>query len=66
MANLLKFELSEGQHKRFKEWMQEIREKHGNYGEFEFRFTPTGIGVGLEIYSHNEKKALDFTEYETW
>lgn len=62
----IKFELSKEQIEKLNVWQEAIRVIHGEYGLYEYRFTPTGIGDGVTVYSHIAKAELDLTEYDKW
>lgn len=62
----MKFELDEDQLKKLKVWQAKIKKKHGQYGVFEYRFTPTGIGDCVEVYSKLTGKTIDLTDVDKW
>ena len=63
---ITKFEISEKQATEIKEWQDAINKVYGEYGSFDFTFTPNGIGVGLRVYSHAAKVEKDFTDMDSW
>jgi hypothetical protein len=63
---IAKFEISEKQAIDIKEWQDAINKIYGEYGSFDFIFTPNGIGVGLRVYSHIAKVEKDFTDIDSW
>lgn len=62
----MKFELDKSQIERLNKWQKAIKKKYGEYGQYEYRFTPTGIGCCVEIYSNLSKKTLDLSNVEKW
>jgi len=60
------FELTARQEKELKEWQEKIKDLYGEYGTYTFKFTPTGIGNGVVVYSHLTKLELDFSHQEDW
>ena len=62
----MKFELTKSQIDKLEDWQQFIKEEFGSYGEFEYRFTPTGIGCYVEVYSKILNRTLNLTEVENW
>lgn len=60
------FSISRCEKAHLDKWMSSIKEKHGKYGGYRYTFTPTGIGVNIEVYSTLEKQTLDITNYEKW
>jgi hypothetical protein len=58
--------LSDKQQEMFDEWKSHIKALYGEYGLFTWKITPTGIGSGLEVYSHFTKTTLDLTDVESW
>lgn len=63
---ITKFEISEKQATEIKVWQDAINKVYGEYGLFDFTFTPNGIGVGLKVYSHIAKIEKDFTDIDSW
>lgn len=63
----MKFELSETQLVKLKEWQEAIKTVYGEYGSYNFCFQPTGIGDVITVESDLAKGAiLDLTEVENW
>ena len=60
------FYLNEVEEKRFNKWKKKIKKKHGKYGLYTFKFTPTGIGNGISVYSDLEDKEKNITDYDSW
>ncbi len=60
------FELTARQEKELKEWQEKIKDLYGEYGTYTFKFTPTGIGNGVVVYSHLTKLELDISHQEDW
>jgi hypothetical protein len=60
------FYLNEVEEKRLEKWQKKIKKKHGKYGSYTFKFTPTGIGNGISVYSYLEDKEKDITDYDSW
>ena len=63
---ITKFELNEKEETEIKEWQDAIKNVYGEYGLFDFTFTPNGIGVGIRVYSHAAKVEKDFTDIDSW
>lgn len=63
---ITKFEISEKQLLEIKEWQDAINKIYGEYGLFDFTFTPNGIGERLRVYSHIAKVEKDFTDIDSW
>lgn len=64
--NTLKFELTEKQMLRLKEWQEAIKTVYGEYGNYDYIFHPTGIGDGVRVYSDLAKVELDLTDVTEW
>jgi hypothetical protein len=64
----MKFELSETQMSKLKEWQEAIKTIYGEYGSYTYCFRPTGIGEAVTVSSDlvGDKHVLDLTEIETW
>ena len=54
-------ELNEKQQEMYDEWLSHIKAIYGEYGHFTWKISPTGIGSGIIVYSHNTK--TDTTSY---
>ena len=67
MANLsISFELSDKQQARFDEWKAAIKKIYGEHGHFRWTISPTGIGIGIEVYSVLAGATLDLTDVDSW
>ena len=62
----MKFELNKDQVEELNKWQAAIKEIYGEYGLYDYKFTPYGIGNGVSVYSHLAKKELDLTHSEDW
>jgi hypothetical protein len=62
----MKFEITEAQMVKLKEWQEKIKDLFGEYGNYTYSFTPTGIGDGVEVWSDLTKTKLDLTDIDTW
>jgi hypothetical protein len=64
----MKFELSETQMSKLKEWQEAIKTIYGEYGSYTYCFRPTGIGESITVSSDlvGDKHVLDLTEIESW
>ena len=62
----MKFELTAAQVLKLKEWQEKIKDLFGEYGNYTYSFTPTGIGDGVEVWSDLTKTKLDLTDVDTW
>jgi hypothetical protein len=62
----MKFELTKDQMVKLKEWQEKIKDLFGEYGNYTYSFTPTGIGDGVEVWSDLTKTKLDLTDVDTW
>ena len=62
----MKFEITDAQMVKLKEWQEKIKDLFGEYGNYTYSFTPTGIGDGVEVWSDLTKTKLDLTDIDTW
>lgn len=62
----MKFELDDDQMVKLREWQEKIKELFGEYGSYDYIFTPTGIGVGLTVRSHLTNTYLELTDVSKW
>lgn len=58
--------LSDKQQEMYDEWKSHIKAIYGECGLFTWRISPTGIGTGIEVYSHQTKTTLDLTDDDSW
>jgi hypothetical protein len=66
MSDEMTFTISESEMKAIKEWRELIKSLYGEYGLYTYKFTPTGIGNGIVVYSHLANIEKDFTDMDTW
>jgi hypothetical protein len=62
----LSFELNDKQQKQYDVWKSHIKALHGEYGTFTWTITPTGIGLGISVFSELAKVELDLTDVDSW
>ncbi len=62
----MKFELYDDQLVKLNEWKEAIKVVFGEYGLFTYKFTPNGIGVGVNVYSQLADISIDLTEIDKW
>ena len=43
-----------------------IKELFGEYGHYDYVFTPYGMGTGVKVVSHLTKKELDLSDVDKW
>jgi hypothetical protein len=60
------FTLDDKQEKHLKEWMDAIKKVYGEYGNYEYRFRPCGIGDGISVWSDLAQRAIDLSDPENW
>lgn len=60
------FDLTEKQETEIKEWKEHIKAIFGEYGKYDYTFTPTEIGDVLVVYSHIADMTKDFTDIDSW
>ena len=63
---IINFDLCEDQIIKLEKWQKKIEKKYGNNGLYEYRFTPTGIGDCVSVYSKLADKSIDLTELDKW
>ena len=64
----MKFELSESEHAKAKEWIESKPKTYGGAigGRFSYVFTPTSIGTSVKVVDNLDKSELDVTDYDMW
>jgi hypothetical protein len=60
------FTLDEDQVKKLEEWQEHIRAIYGEYGRYEYRFSSSGIGQMVQVYSQLTKTTIDLTDVDKW
>lgn len=60
------FTLNEKQEKQLKKWQNAIKTIYGEYGNYEYRFRPTGIGNAIYIWSDLANQLIDLTDENSW
>jgi len=59
-------ELNDKQQKRFDKWCGHLKALYGEVGELTWKISPTGIGSGIEAYSHKARVEIDLTDVDSW
>ena len=60
------FTLTERQERELQEWQAKIKELFGEYGHYDYTFTPYGMGMGVVVKSHKTGTTLDISHEEDW
>ncbi len=60
------FELTKKQQDEIQEWKDAIYKIYGEYGSYDFIFSPNEIGTSLTVYSHTAEIGKDFSNIEDW
>jgi hypothetical protein len=60
------FSLNEKQMVLLTEWQEKIKDIFGEYGHYDYKFTPYGMGTGLIVKSHLTGTELDLSMVEDW
>lgn len=68
MLYTMKFELTEKQEVKLREWKEAIKTIYGEYGSYTYCFRPTGIGEVVTVSSDlvGDKHVLDLTDVDSW
>lgn len=66
LGHTMEFKISAEQEKKLKKWQNAIKEIYGEYGNFEFRFRPTGIDDAITVWSDLAKTSIDLTDVSKW
>jgi|JI9StandDraft_1071089.scaffolds.fasta_scaffold1175725_2 hypothetical protein len=62
----MQFNLDESQLEKLSDWKNEIKNLFGEYGKYDYIFTPCGIGTIIKVYSHLKKENLDLSDIDRW
>ena len=60
------FTITEAEMKPLKEWQEKIKDLYGEYGNYTYSFTPTGIRDVIKVKSHLTGLELDITDIDNW
>ena len=60
------FELTKKQQDEIQDWQDAIYKIYGEYGSYDFIFSPNEIGTSLTVYSHTAEIGKDFSNIEDW
>ena len=60
------FELDKEQEEKLEEWKKAIKLIYDEFGLYEYKFTPNGIGVSIKVYSLLAKTEIDLTDVNKW
>lgn len=60
------FELNEAEIAKAKEFQKKMVKKHGSTSNYEYCFTPIGIGIVVEVCHKDTAISLDITDYSSW
>jgi hypothetical protein len=63
---VISVELNDKQQKQFDEWCGHLKALYGEVGSLTWKISPTGIGEGIVVYSHNAKVEFDLTDVSSW
>ena len=63
---MMTFQLTIDQERKLNIWKQKIKDEFGEYGNFTYSFSPTGIGTVVTVYSSILDKTLNLTNYDEW
>jgi hypothetical protein len=59
-------ELNDKQQKMYDTWIGHIKAIYGEYGQFTWKITHTGIGICISVYSDLTKTELELTDVDSW
>lgn len=62
----VEFSLNEKQLVKLREWQGKIKDLFGEYGHYDYIFTPYGMGTGVKVFSHLTGTELDLSMEEDW
>ena len=63
---MITFKLNEDQEIKLKEWQEKIKELFGEYGIYDYTFTPYGMGTEIKVRSHKTETELDLSDIDNW
>jgi len=62
----MKFELDKSQEDQLQRWQDAIKIVHHEYGIYEYKFIPNGIGYSIIVYSEIADEEIDLTDVTKW
>ncbi len=65
-TKVLGFHLDDQQLQELWDWQEKIKECYGQFGQYDYKFTPTGIGTAIVVYSHISGWSIDLSHEENW
>jgi hypothetical protein len=63
---MIQFKLDEDQCQRLKDWKEGIKKCFGEYGHYDYVFTPLGVGTAIKVVSHLTNEELDLSDIDKW
>jgi hypothetical protein len=62
----MKFDITPTQEEKLKVFQEAVKTIYGSYGQYDYTFTPSGMGIQIKVFSHLANTWLDLTETELW
>ena len=62
----MKFDITPTQEDKLKVFKEAVKTIYGSYGQYDYTFTPNGIGIEIKVFSHLANAWFDLTETELW
>ena len=66
LEHMHQFKTNMVERKRIDVFKEQTKKHYGEYGTYEYIFTPTGIGMAVEIKSEKSGIKIDVTDYDSW
>lgn len=58
------FTISDSEEEKLKEWQEKIKDLFGEYGHYDYVFSPNGVYTWITVKSHLTKTEIDLTDYD--
>lgn len=60
------FNINQIEQEKIDKFKEQTKKHYGEYGLYEYIFTPTGVGTMIEVKSLKSGIKIDVTDYESW
>lgn len=60
------FNINQIEQEKIDKLKEQTKKHYGEYGLYEYIFTPTGVGTMIEVKSLKSGIKIDVTDYESW
>ena len=62
----MKIDITPSQEEKLKVFKEAVKTIYGSYGQYDYTFSPNGVGIQIKVFSHLANAWFDLTETELW